>query len=58
MQISSVLARIRKYGTHVYHVNPLSQVCSVEATKQFVEKLPASDKEIFLYEVRLLPSLC
>ena len=58
MQISSVLARIRKYGTLVYHVIPLSQVCSVEATKQFVEKLPASDKKLSLYEVRLLQSLC
>jgi hypothetical protein len=58
MQISSVLARIRKYGTHIDHVIQLSQVCSVEATKQFVEKLPASDKKISLYEVRLLPRLC
>jgi len=26
------------------------KVCSVEASKQFVEKLPASDKNISLYE--------
>ena len=28
------------------------QVCSVEAAKQFIEKLPANDKKISLYEVR------
>ena len=27
------------------------QVCSVEAAKEFVEKLPADDKRIALYEV-------
>lgn len=34
------------------HVIP--QVCSVEAAKQFAEKLPANDKKISLYDVRLL----
>lgn len=28
------------------------QVCSVEAAKQFIDKLPATDKKISLYEVR------
>ena len=34
--------------------NIILQVCSVEAAKQFIEKLPANDKKISLYEVRLL----
>jgi len=33
----------------IHHV--ILQVCSVEAAKQFVEKLPATDKNISLYEV-------
>jgi hypothetical protein len=33
-----------------YHM--ILQVCSVEAAKQFIEKLPANDKKISLYEVR------
>lgn len=37
---------------HTFHV--ILQVCSVEAAKQFVEKLPASDKKISLYEVHIL----
>ena len=38
--------------TPLLHV--ILQVCSVEASKQFVEKLTASDKKISLYDVRLL----
>jgi hypothetical protein len=36
----------------ILHV--ILQVCSVEAAKQLVEKLPANDKKISLYDVRLL----
>jgi hypothetical protein len=43
---------MRGYPYHTYHV--VLQVCSVEAAKQFVEKLPASDKKISLYEVHII----
>ena len=46
--IPSGCLRLRIPG--IYDV--IHQVCSVEAAKQFIEKLPASNKKISLYEVR------
>ncbi|KAH9177498.1 alpha beta-hydrolase [Lactarius sanguifluus] len=46
-----MLLKVESALIRIHHV--IIQVCSVEAAKQFIEKVPAEDKRIALYEVCL-----